>query len=140
MIGFTMSEADVQTVMRYRGTMVGTDGIESDVKPHPRLYGTFPRILEHYVRNVNVLTLEEAVRKMSALPAARLGLSDRGVIKKGLGADLVIFDPKRVEERTTFVDPYRRPAGIEYVIVNGGISIVRDEPTGDYFGQVLKRG
>ncbi|MGE5606318.1 MAG: N-acyl-D-amino-acid deacylase family protein [Bacteroidota bacterium] len=139
MVAFIMNENDVQTVMRYRGTMVGTDGIESGGKSHPRLYGTFPRILERYVRQLHILTLEDAVRKMSSLPAARLGLSDRGVIKKGLWADLVIFDPENIEERATYNDPLRHPAGIDYVIVNGGISIVRGESTGSYSGQILKR-
>ncbi len=139
MIGFIMSEEDVQTVMGYRGTMVGSDGIESGEKPHPRLYGTFTRILERYVRNLHVLTLEEAVCKMSSLPAARLGLSDRGLIKEGLWADLVIFDPEQIEERANFTDPHRRPIGIEYVIVNGRISLIKGEPTGAYSGQILKK-
>lgn len=139
MVAFIMAEEDVQTVIRYQGTMIGTDGIEGGGKPHPRLYGTFPRILERYVRDLHVLTLEDAVRKMSSLPAARLGLNDRGVIKKGLWADLVIFEPEKIEERATFTDPYRQPTGIEYVIVNGGVSIVRGEPTGAYSGQILKK-
>lgn len=139
MIAFIMDEADVQTVLAYPGTMVGTDGIEGIGKPHPRLFGTFPRILEKYVRELSVLTLEEAIRKMTALPAARLGLNDRGVIKKGMGADLVIFAPEEIEERATYADPYRQPAGIEYVIVNGEISLKRNEPTGIYAGQVLRK-
>ena len=139
MIGFIMSEEDVQTVMRYPGTMIGSDGIESGEKPHPRLYGTFPRILERYVRELKVLTLEDAVRKMTSLTAARLGLTDRGVIKIGMKADLIIFDPERVEERATFNDPHLEPVGIEYVIVNGGVSMERGKPTQQFFGQALKR-
>lgn len=138
-IAFIMSEEDVQTVLRYRGTMIGSDGIESGEKPHPRLFGTFPRIYERYVRQLKVLTLEDAVRKMTALPAARLGLNDRGVIKSGLRADLVIFDPERIAERATFTEPHLIPEGIDYVIVNGGLSISGGRPSGEYFGHVLRR-
>ena len=138
-IAFIMSEDDVQTVLRYRGTMIGSDGIESGDKPHPRLFGTFPRIYERYVRELKVLTLEDAVRKMTSLPAGRLGLSDRGVIKSGLRADLVIFDPEHIAERATFTEPHLVPEGIEYVIVNGGLSITDNQPTGKYYGRVLRR-
>jgi len=139
MIGYIMSETDVQTVLRYRGTMIGSDGIESGGKPHPRLYGSFPRILERYVRQLKLLTLEDAVRKMSALPAARLGLTDRGILKKGLRADMIIFDPEKVAERTSYDNPYQTPVGIEYVIVNGGVSVSEGQATNEFYGEILRK-
>ena len=107
--------------------------------PHPRAYGTFPRVLGHYVRERGVLALEEAVRKMTALPAARLGLDDRGRIAEGMRADLVIFDPEAVIDRATFADPHRYPDGIPYVIVNGRVTVDDGEYVDIRAGTVLRR-
>ncbi len=106
-------------------------------KCHPRSYGTFPRVLGKYVREEGVLTLEEAVRKMSGLPAERFGLADRGVIREGAWADLVLFDANTVIDRATFGDPHQYPAGIPYVIVNGQVVIDGGEHTGALPGRVL---
>ena len=93
-IYFMMSEDDVRRVLSYPHTMIGSDGLPHDQHPHPRLWGTFPRVLGHYVRDVKLFPLEEAVRRMTALPAAQFGLKDRGVLRAGACADLVLFDPR----------------------------------------------
>jgi N-acyl-D-amino-acid deacylase len=108
--------------MRHPHTAIASDGrlvAPGDGHPHPRWYGTFPRVLARYVRERQVLTLEEAVRRMSALPADRLGLADRGRIVEGHFADLVVFDPATVADRATFEEPHQYPTGIPYVLVNG---------------------
>lgn len=144
-IYFSMSEDDIETAMRQLWTMVGIDAgaraADSTVvgKPHPRAYGSFPRILCRYVRERRVLTLEDAVRKFTALPAARVGLDERGVIKAGMYADLTLFDPETVCDRGTFEDPVQLPVGIEHVIVNG-VPVLRDAaPTGNRPGRGLRR-
>lgn len=109
-------------------------------KPHPRCYGTFPRLLGRYVRELGVLSLEEAVRKMTGLPAARLGLSDRGRIKEGAFADLVVFDPDRIADRATFADPHQFPTGIDLVLVNGVVAAEGGRQTEALAGKVLRRG
>jgi len=141
-----MNEDDMKYVMRHPVSMVGTDGssyapygVLARGKPHPRNYGTFPRILGRYVREQNVLTLQEAIRKMTSLPAQKLGLKDRGLIREGYWADIVIFDPKTIVDRATFKNPHQYPKGIEYVIVNGEITIKKGEHTGKLAGRVLRR-
>jgi N-acyl-D-amino-acid deacylase len=119
------------------GDALAPNGILSQGKPHPRYYGTFPRILGKYVREENVLTLEEAVQKMTAISAQRFGLTGRGVIREGAWADLVLFDSQTVNERATFSDPHQFPNGIPYVIVNGVVVIEQCEHTGALPGQVL---
>ena len=120
--------------------MVGTDSTFVGAKPSPRTYGSFPRILGEFVREKRIMGLEEAVRKMTSAPAARLGLRDRGVIRDGAVADLVVFDPRRVAALATYDEPRRFPIGIEHVIVNG-IPVVRDsEHTGALPGRALRRG
>ncbi|MDP9348991.1 MAG: D-aminoacylase, partial [Gemmatimonadota bacterium] len=117
-----LDEGDVERIMRHPWTAVASDGRLNrlgDGHPHPRAYGTFPRVLGHYVREKRVLPLEEAVRKMTTLPAARLGLRDRGRIAEGAYADLVVFDPATVADRATFAAPHQYPVGIGHVIVNG---------------------
>lgn len=121
-----LDEADVIRILRHPQTMVASDGRLSrpgEGHPHPRAYGTFPRVLGVYVREKRVLTLEEAVHKMTGLPAARLGLSDRGRVAEGAAADLVVFDPEAVRDRATFEAPHRYPEGIDYVIVNGRLAV-----------------
>ena len=146
-IYFTMSEADVRTVLSYAQTSIGSDasvrsasGVTARGKPHPRAFGTFPRVLKRYVRETRVLRLEEAVRRATSLPARRLGLRQRGAIAAGWFADLVIFDPAEVADTATYEDPYRYPDGITHVIVNG-VTVVRDGiTTGQRGGHVLRRG
>jgi len=132
MVRFAMSEADVERVMKHRQVMVGSDaaaratsGPLAAGKPHPRAFGTFPRVLGHYVRERRVIGLGEAIRKMTRLPAAWLGLEDRGVVRRGAYADLVLFDPERIADRATYDDPIQPPAGIRSVWVNGRM-VVRD--------------
>ena len=116
----SMSEDDVRTVLAHPGIMIGSDGLPTlDGRPHPRLYGTFARVLGHYVREVGLLPLEEAVHRMTGRPAAVFGLTDRGVIRAGAFADLVLFDPARIIDRATYDDPQQTSAGIEGVWVNG---------------------
>jgi N-acyl-D-amino-acid deacylase len=143
-IYFLMSEENVKKKMRLPWVSFCTDedaykltGLMSKRNPHPRAYGTFPRILGKYVREENVLSWEEAIRKMSALPADRLGLSDRGRIKKDLAADIVIFDPETVIDKATYTQPHQFPEGINYVIVNGKIVVKDGVHTGAKPGKAL---
>jgi N-acyl-D-aspartate/D-glutamate deacylase len=146
-IYFTMCEDDVRTVLSYARTSIGSDasvrrasGLTARGKPHPRSFGTFPRILKRYVRDTHLLTLEEAIRRATSLPAGRLGLRQRGAIAPGWFADLVVFDPGNVADTATYEDPYRYPDGIAHVFVNG-ITVVRDgRSTGSRPGRVLRRG
>jgi N-acyl-D-amino-acid deacylase len=138
-IQFIIDEADVETNLRYRDMMVGSDGIpDLKGKPHPRLFGTFPRVLGHYVRDRATLTLEEAVRRMTSLSADTFGLLERGRVKEGFWADLVLFDPERVIDTATYDDPKREPAGIELVIVNGRIALEAGRHTGVGAGKMLR--
>ncbi len=141
MIYHVMDEADVQRIMRHRWTAIASDGRLSqpgpDV-PHPRAYGTFPRVLGRHVRELGVLTLEDAVRKMTGLPAWRMGLSDRGKVQEGLAADLVVFDPGTVADRATFTEPHQYPAGIGYVLVNGQVTVDKGAMTEIRAGRVLR--
>ena len=137
-----LDEGDVERIMRHPQTMIASDARLSrpgDGHPHPRAYGTFPRVLGRYVRERQVLTLEDAVRKMTALPAARLGLGDRGRIGDGMAADLTVFDRATVIDRATFEQPHQYPQGIDYVIVNGVIAVDAGRFTGERGGLVLKR-
>jgi N-acyl-D-amino-acid deacylase len=144
---FSMCEEDVATVMRSSFVCVGSDstarapsGPMSGGKPHPRCYGTFPRVFARYVRELGVITWEEAVRKMTGLSAARLGLSDRGRVEEGAFADLVVFDPARIQDRATFTEPHRFPEGIEAVFMNGILAVNKGQHTGALAGRVLRRG
>jgi len=141
-----LSEEDVRRVMRSPYMMVGSDGravsprgILGLGKPHPRYYGTFPRVLGHYVRE-GVLTLQEAVRRMTSYPAQRLGLRDRGLLREGMKADITIFDPERVRDEATFKDPHRFASGIPYVLVNGKLVIDGYGHTGALPGRALRKG
>jgi N-acyl-D-aspartate/D-glutamate deacylase len=130
----TMSEDDVRLVMKQPWVAVASDGsalnLEAPGVPHPRNYGTNPRVLGYYVREQKVLTLEDAVRKMTSLPAQILGLSDRGQVREGFAADLVLFDPARVAETNSFERPKSYPEGIPYVLVNGVLVIEDGRHTG----------
>ena len=140
MVAFAMSEDDVRTVMAHPTTMIGSDGLYSPGNPHPRVYGTFPRILGRYVREEGLLSLEDAVRKMTSFPAQKLGLHSKGVIRPGADADVVVFDPKTVIDRATFEHSAQYPEGIEYVLVNGELSVDKGRFTGRTAGRVLSRG
>jgi N-acyl-D-amino-acid deacylase len=139
MIIFTMAEEDVRTVMRHPATMVGTDGIWSHGKPHPRIYGTYARILGHYVREERLLSLEEAIRKMTSFPAQKFGLWKKGMVREGMDADLVIFDPHTIAERSSYQDPHQYPAGMPYVIVNGQVVVDQERYTGQLAGRVVRK-
>lgn len=135
-----MAEEDVRTVLRHPTTMIGSDGLPTlHGKPHPRLYGTFARVLGHYARDLGVLSLAEAVHRMTGLPARRFGLTDRGVLRPGAWADLVLFDPARIADVATYADPHHPPAGIAHVLVDG-TAVVRDGAhTGARPGRALRR-
>ncbi len=136
----TMSEADVRTVMRHSSTMIGSDGIPTlEGKPHPRLYGTFARVVGRYARDEKLFSLAEAVHRMTGFPAAKFGLHDRGELRAGAIADLVLFDPARIIDRGTFEDPKRLPEGIVAVFVNGVRAVDRGRATGARAGRVLRR-
>jgi N-acyl-D-amino-acid deacylase len=144
MILFQLDERDLVRALGHPQVMIGSDGSALAItgemsagKPHPRSYGTFPRVLGRYARDERVLSLAEAVHKMTGLPARRLGLRDRGAIREGAKADLVVFDPKRVADQATYEEPHRYPAGIEQVIVNGRFVIKDGEHTGSLPGKVL---
>ncbi|MBI2834517.1 MAG: amidohydrolase family protein, partial [Acidobacteria bacterium] len=140
-----MSEEDVRTAMKFPWVSVGTDsaaiepeGLLGRGQPHPRSYGTFPRILGRYVRDEGVLPLPEAIRKMTSLAAEQLRIPERGLVREGFFADLVAFDPKTVIDTATFDKPQQYPAGIEYVIVNGAVTIDRGQHTGAQAGRALR--
>jgi len=138
-IYWMMDEDDVHRVLAFEHTMIGSDGLPHDVHPHPRLWGTFPRVLGHYCREIGLFGLEEAVRKMTGLPAARFGLSRRGIVAPGAYADLTVFDPERVIDRATFAEPTLPAAGIEHVFVNGRPVWSGAKPTGERPGRALRR-
>jgi N-acyl-D-amino-acid deacylase len=137
---FQMDERDVETLMRLSYVMIGSDGgiIERGKGvPHPRNYGTFSRILGYYVRFKKILPLEDAVRKMTSLPAQVLGLTDRGILREGMSADIAIFDPNLVEDMASYSDPHRSSRGIFYVIVNGAIVVENGVHNGQRPGAIL---
>ena len=143
-IYFLMSEENVKKKMKLPWVSFCTDedaykptGLMSKRNPHPRAYGTFPRVLGKYVRDENVLSWEEAIRKMSALPAERLGLKDRGHIGPNMAADIVIFDPKTVIDKATYTQPHQFPVGINFVLVNGEIVVKDGQHTGAKPGKAL---
>ncbi len=142
LVSFNMLDEDLIRIMRSPTGIVGSDGSIVEFGkgvPHPRYYGTFPRVLAKYVREEKVLSLEEAVRKMSSAPAARIGLSDRGLLMKGMAADVTVFNPETVADSATFQNPHQYPAGIETVIVNGEIAILEGTYLGARAGKVLYR-
>ncbi len=138
----SMLESDVRAIMQSPYGMIGSDGglVEfGKGVPHPRYYGTFPRVLGRYVREEGLLSLEEAIRKMTSAPANRLGLVDRGTIREGMVADIVVFDPATVKDQATFEKPHQYPVGISYVLVNGQVVIQNGVHTGKRAGRVLYR-
>jgi N-acyl-D-amino-acid deacylase len=137
-IYFSMDEEDLRRILAYPHTMIGSDGLPHDTHPHPRLWGTFPRVLGHYARDVGLFPLEEAVRKMSGLPAAQFGLHDRGVLQTGAYADLVLFDAATVIDRADWEQPTQTAAGIELVMVNGRIVWRDGEASGERPGKAVR--
>jgi len=141
---FSLAAADVEAIMRSDCVAVGSDGLAlcaaaANVNTHPRSYGTFPRVLETGFREKNLLPLEKAVYKMTGLPAHRLGLTDRGIIRTGSIADLTLFAPSKIAARATFTAPHQYPAGIRMVTVNGQIAVADGKLTGVLAGRALKK-
>lgn len=142
MVYHSMSEKDVERIMRYPNAAVGSDGgirVFGEGVPHPRSYGTRARVLAEYVRNRGVISLEEAIRKMTSLPARMTGFRDRGLLREGLAADLVLFDPARVQDKATFLKPHQFSEGFELVLVNGVAVVENGKLTGARPGRVLRR-
>ena len=150
---YPYSKEDMNTIIRYPWATFITDQraidnskttyqMASDAlsMEHPRGWGTYPKILETYVREKRLISLEDAVRKTTSLPAAFLGLNDRGLIKEGFWADLVVFDPENVRSKATYGNPFQHPEGIPYVIVNGEVAVDEGRITGELAGRVLKNG
>jgi len=143
---FMMSEPDIEAALRFPWMSIGSDAAASDVPgqmdalglPHPRSYGNFPRVIAEYVKKRHVLTLEDAVRKMTSWPATRMRLYDRGAIREGLWADLTVFNYDQIEDKATYDNPTAFPTGIDYVLVNGKVVIDRGRHTGAKPGRVLR--
>lgn len=136
---FQIHEDDMRRILSHPACMIGTDGLPADPRPHPRLWGTFPRVLGRYVRELELLPLATAVHKMTGLAADRFRLADRGRIATGLAADLVVFDPDKVNDRATFHDPRQISDGIACVIVNGEIAWRDGRICGGRHGRFLRR-
>jgi N-acyl-D-aspartate/D-glutamate deacylase len=136
----SIAEDDMRRILAHPATMIGSDGLPDDPRPHPRLWGTFPRVLGRYSREEKLFSTAEAIRRMTSLPAQRLGLAERGMIRAGYAADLVLFDPETIIDTATFADPIRPARGIEGVWVNGVLSWTREGATGERAGRFLPRG
>lgn len=135
----SISENDVRAILAHPRTMIGSDGLPNDRFPHPRLWGTFPRVLSQYARQQKLFSIPEAVRKMTSLPAQRFGLKDRGVIREGCAADLVLFDAEAVQDSANFTEPMKAAIGIDAVWVNGVFSYSQQGATGQRGGRFLRR-
>jgi N-acyl-D-amino-acid deacylase len=145
-MGFAMDEGNLKKVLASPLVMIGSDGSAvapygklAEGKPHPRFYGTFPRVLGKYSREEQVFSLETAIKKMTSQPAEKLGLKQRGRLQNNYFADVVIFNPATVIDRATYIAPHQYPTGIEYVIVNGKMTIRQGEHTGVHAGRVLRK-
>jgi N-acyl-D-aspartate/D-glutamate deacylase len=140
-----MGDSDIASILRFHACAVSTDSYTVDepstpFRPHhPRGYGSFAKVLGRFVREEDILSLEDGIRKMTSLPATFLGLTDRGIVRPGAWADLTVFDPDRIENLSTFGEPDRYPAGIEYVLVNGVIAAENGKRTEEISGKVLRR-
>ena len=143
-INFGMCEEDVEYIMKNPNIMTGSDGkavsFDCPGRPHPRFFGTFPRVISHYCRERKLFPLETAIHKMTAMPAARLGLNDRGLIKEGMWADYVLFDFDTIRDTPDFADPKRPCEGILQVYVNGALTAENGRHTGASAGMVLRKG
>lgn len=138
-IYYSMAEADVQRILAFDHTMIGSDGLPHDPAPHPRLWGSFARVLGHYARETRLFSLETAVYKMTGLTAMNFGLKDRGVLKEGAFADITIFDPETIVDSATFTNPIQPAKGIDAVIVNGQLAWHNGKSGSTRAGRVLKR-
>jgi N-acyl-D-aspartate/D-glutamate deacylase len=136
----SIAEEDMRRILRHPATMIGSDGLPNDPRPHPRLWGTFPRVIGHFGREQKLFSLAEGVHKMTGMPAQRFGLAERGLIRKGYCADLVLFDPEKIIDKATFSDPVRPAEGILGVWVNGILSYTNQGPTKSRTGRFLARG
>jgi N-acyl-D-amino-acid deacylase len=136
----SISEDDMRRILRHPATMIGSDGLPNDPRPHPRLWGTFPRVLGRYSREEKLLSLPEAVHKMTGMPAQRFGLEGRGLLREGCFADLVLFDPEKIADTATFSDPARQAEGIGGVWVNGVLTYTSQGATGNRNGRFVARG
>ena len=136
----SIDEQDMRRILAHPATMIGSDGLPNDPHPHPRLWGTFPRVLGHYCRGEKLLSLPDAIHKMTGMPAQRFGLEERGLIREGYAADLVLFNPETVIDKATFGDSVRPAEGIIAVWVNGTLSYTDRGATGLRAGQFLARG
>jgi N-acyl-D-amino-acid deacylase len=137
---FHMAEDDVDQVVRWDRSLIASDSLhDRAAKPHPRLYGTFPHVLATHVREKGLLTLEEAVRKMTSFPARRFKLGKRGILAPGYAADLVVFDPDEISDRATYDEPKRFPEGISRVLVNGAVAVESGVHLGASAGRVIER-
>jgi N-acyl-D-amino-acid deacylase len=137
-----IDSTDVIRIMQHPVTMIASDGRLTQYgegHPHPRAYGTFPRVIGYYARELGVLSIPEAIRKMTSMPAETMGLQDRGILRDNYRADLVIFDPQTIIDKSTFTNPHQYPAGIEYVIINGRLAVDGGVFMDIRSGQVLKR-
>ena len=137
-----MDEKDVEKIMQHPLTMIASDGRLSSPgvgHPHPRAYGTFPRVLGRYVREKKLLSLEEAIYKMTLFPAQTYGIENRGQIKLGMKADIVIFDANKIQDKATFIDPHQYPEGIHYVLINGELAVDKGEYINSLNGEVLRK-
>ncbi len=144
-VGFAMNEENLKLVLSHHLVMIGSDGNAvsptgklSEGKPHPRYYGTFPRVLGKYCREQRCMDLATAIKKMTSMPAEKLGLKQRGYLKNGYIADITIFNPETVQDNATFINPHQFPSGIEYVIVNGKLTIKNGEHTKQVAGEILR--
>ena len=139
-----MGEEDIRRIMTSRYQMIGTDATASPHLPdfkifHPRTFGTYPRLLGKYVREEKLLTMEDAIRRMTSFPAQRLGLRDRGLIREGNWADIVIFNPETVRDKTDFMQPHQFPEGIIHVLINGIPVVENEKQRKKYPGKVIRR-
>lgn len=137
---FGMDEGDVRMVMAHSSTMIGTDGLDRGSKPHPRAWGTYPRVLGKYVREEGVISLENAIYKMTHMPAKKFGIVNRGLVKEGYYADLVLFDPDTVIDQATYENSRVGPKGMPHVIVNGVFAVRDGEHAGSRSGRAIRRG
>jgi len=136
----SISEDDMRTILRHPATMIGSDGLPNDPRPHPRLWGAFPRVLGRYCRDEALFALPEAIYKMTGLPAQRFSLNGRGFVREGYAADMVLFDPETIADTATFSDPIKSAAGIQAVWVNGTLSYTAEGATGNRAGRFIARG
>jgi N-acyl-D-amino-acid deacylase len=135
----SISEDDMRRILGHPATMIGSDGLPNDPRPHPRLWGTFPRVLGRYCREQKLFSLPEAIHKMTGMPAQRFGIAQRGQIREGYHADFVLFDPETIADTATFSDPTLLAVGIEGVWVNGKLSYTRQGSTEQRNGRFLPR-